>query len=145
MLHEVHGPQFVSGFWKNWTPAFIVCLIFQNQISCSDHLTSLLTRSPPESWTCPHSTVLIGFICRGFRKTMETRDFHWLYSMVRCCHQTSSRPRRVFLLGLVQMKVAADWHRHSLTCYTRVWLSTSDLPLHVHSQKLAPRFVDLSQ
>lgn len=32
----------------------------------------------------------------------------------------------------------------SLTCYTpiRVWLSTSDLPLHVHSQKLAPRFVD---
>lgn len=89
-----------------------------------------------------HSTVLIGISCHSSRKMMETRDFHWLYSMVRCCHQTSARLRRIFLLGLEQMKVAADWHRHSLTCYTRVWLSTSDLPLHVHSQKLAPRFVD---
>lgn len=41
MFHEVHGPQFVSGFWKNWTPTFIVCLIFQNQTSWSEHLTSL--------------------------------------------------------------------------------------------------------
>lgn len=106
------------------------------------HWSVLTTRSPPQSRTCPHSTVLIGISSRSSRKTMETRDFHWLYSMVRCCHQTSSRPWRVFLLGLVQMKVAPNWHRHSLTCYTRVWLSTIDLPLHVHSQKLAPRFVD---
>lgn len=101
------------------------------------HWSVLTTRSPPQSRTCPHSTLLIGISCRGSRKMMETRDFHWLYSMVRCCHQTSARPRRVFLRGLVQMKVAADRHRHSLTCYTRVWLSTNDLPLHVHSQKLA--------
>lgn len=106
------------------------------------HWSVLTTRSPPQSRTCPHSTVPIGISCRGSRKTLETRDLHWLYSMVRCCHQTSARPRRVFLLGLVQVKVAADWHRHSLTCYTRVWLSTGDLPLHGHSQKLASRFVD---
>lgn len=49
MLHKVYGPQFVSGFWKNWTPAFIVCLIFQNQTSWSDHLTSL---------ECAYNTIL---------------------------------------------------------------------------------------
>ncbi|KAI3353030.1 hypothetical protein L3Q82_019603, partial [Scortum barcoo] len=40
------------------------------------------------------------------------------------------------------MKTAADRHRRPAPVYTpgqKVWLSTKDLPLHVHTRKLAPR------
>lgn len=43
-----------------------------------------------------------------------------------------------------RMKPAADRHRQPTPPYRpgqRVWLATRDLPLHVHSRKLAPRFV----
>ncbi|KAI3376926.1 hypothetical protein L3Q82_000016 [Scortum barcoo] len=43
-----------------------------------------------------------------------------------------------------RMKTAADCHRRPAPAYTlgqKVWLSTKDLPLHVHSKKLTPRFV----
>ncbi|KAI3355188.1 hypothetical protein L3Q82_018045, partial [Scortum barcoo] len=42
-------------------------------------------------------------------------------------------------------KETADCRRRPASTYTpgqRVWLSTKDLPLHVHARKLAPRFVD---
>ncbi|KAI3353834.1 hypothetical protein L3Q82_005049 [Scortum barcoo] len=44
------------------------------------------------------------------------------------------------------MKIAADRHRRPVPSYTpgqKVWLSTKDLPLHVHTCKLAPRWHQL--
>ncbi|KAI3354259.1 hypothetical protein L3Q82_018790, partial [Scortum barcoo] len=41
-----------------------------------------------------------------------------------------------------RMKAATDRHRRPAPAYRlgqKVWLSTKDLPLHVHSRKLAPR------
>lgn len=141
MLHEVHGPQFASGFWKNWTPAFIVCLIFQNQTSWSDHLTSLecayntipTTVTDMSPFHCAYRYQLPWFQENDGDKGLPLTIFHGEMLPPDLGQASEGLPPR-----------PGTDEGGSLMCYTPiwVWLSTSDLPLHLHSQKLAPRLMD---
>ena len=66
------------------------------------------------------------------------------HAMVRRCRKVWAGARQVLLRTSVRMKAAADRSLRAAPVYRtgqRVWLSTKDLPLHVHSRKLASRFV----
>ncbi|KAI3363739.1 hypothetical protein L3Q82_001203 [Scortum barcoo] len=66
------------------------------------------------------------------------------HALARRCRKIWAAARRMLLQEQAWMKTAADHHRHPVPVYTpgqKVWLSTKDLPLHVDTRKLAPRFV----
>ncbi|KAI3354996.1 hypothetical protein L3Q82_004791 [Scortum barcoo] len=66
------------------------------------------------------------------------------HALVRRSHKIWEAARDMLQKGQARMKAAADRGRRPAPAYQpgqKVWLSTKDLPLHVHSRKLAPRFV----
>ncbi|KAI3361639.1 hypothetical protein L3Q82_001999 [Scortum barcoo] len=61
--------------------------------------------------------------------------------MAKRCRKIWAAARRMLLRGQERMKAAADRRRRPAPVYApgqKVWLSTEDLPLHMHSRKLAP-------
>lgn len=123
------------------------CLVSQNQATWSDHLTwvEYAHNTLPSA-----ATGLSPFQCaNGYQPPLFPANEKEVtvpsaHAMVRRCHRIWAGARRALLRSSVRMKVAADKHRRPAPPYRpgqRVWLATKDLPLHVHSRKLAPRFV----
>ncbi|KAI3357261.1 hypothetical protein L3Q82_015716, partial [Scortum barcoo] len=63
------------------------------------------------------------------------------HAMVRRCRRVWAAVRRVLLRGQARIKKADDRHSRSYAPGQKVWLPTKDLPLHVHTRKLAPRYL----
>ncbi|XP_036066925.1 uncharacterized protein LOC118598371 [Oryzias melastigma] len=66
------------------------------------------------------------------------------YASVRRCRQAWRRARQALLRTVETYRTAANRRRVPAPPYQtgqKVWLSTSNLPLHLESKKLAPRFV----
>ena len=123
------------------------CLVSQNQASWSDHLTwvEYAHNTLPSA-----ATGLSPFQCaNGYQPPlfpvaeMEV-TVPSAHAVVRRCRRVWAGARRALLRSSARMKAAADKRRRPAPPYRpgqRVWLATKDLPLHVHSRKLAPRFV----
>ncbi len=123
------------------------CLVSQNPASWSKHLVwvEYAHNSLPTSSTgmSPFRCVF-GYQPPVFAETEKEVTVPSAHAMVRRCRRIWAAARKVLLRSVDCMKAAADRRRRSAPVYVpgqRVWLSTRDLPLHVSSRKLAPRFV----
>ena len=123
------------------------CLVSQNQASWSKHLTwvEYAHNTLPTS-----ATGLSPFQCAYgyqpplFQETEGEVTVPSAHAMVRRCHRIWAAARRVLLRSATRMKSVADRQRRPAPCYRpgqKVWLATKDLPLHVMSRKLAPKFI----
>jgi len=122
------------------------CLVSQKQTTWSDHLTWIEYAHN----TLPSAaTGLSPFQCANgyqpplFPANEEEVKVPSVHAMVHC-RRVWAGARQALLRTSARMKSAADRHRRAAPLYRpgqKAWLSTKDLPLHVHSKKLAPRFV----
>ncbi|KAI3377948.1 hypothetical protein L3Q82_009079 [Scortum barcoo] len=123
------------------------CLVAQNQTTWSDHLTwvEYAHNSLPTAATgLSPFQVVHGYQPPLFPANEEEVTVPSAHALARRCRKIWAAARRMLLRGQARMKTAADRHRRPAPVYTpgqKVWLSTKDLPLHVHTRKLAPRFV----
>ena len=123
------------------------CLVSQNQASWSKHLVwveyahntlpTAATRLTP--FQCVYGYQPPLFPANEGEVTVPSA-----HAMVRRCRRIWAGARRALLRSASQMKKVVDRHRRPAPSYRpgqSVWLATKDLPLHVMSRKLAPRFV----
>ncbi|KAI3359103.1 hypothetical protein L3Q82_002639 [Scortum barcoo] len=129
------------------------CLVAQNQTTWSQHLTWMDRVRAQHPSHSSHGT--LAFSCRPWISAtsvfgLRTRGYR---SIGSCSGQEKSQDlgsctRDMLQKGQARMKAAADRGRRPAPAYQpgqKVWLSTKDLPLHVHSRKLAPRAQPWSQ
>lgn len=123
------------------------CLVSRNQTTWSDHLTwvEVAHNTLPTA-----ATGLSPFHCvNGFQPPLFPNNEEEVmvpsaHAMIRRCRRVWAGARQSLLRSSARMKAVADVHRRVAPSYSpgqKVWLSTKDLPLHVASKKLAPRFV----
>ncbi|KAI3368795.1 hypothetical protein L3Q82_025780, partial [Scortum barcoo] len=119
------------------------CLVAQNQMTWSDHLTwvEYAHNSLPTAATgLSPFQVVHGYQPPLFPINEEEVTVPSAHALARtvqenlgCCTADAQ--------GQARMKTAVDRHWSPAPVYTpgqNVWLSTKDLPLHVHTKKLAP-------
>ncbi|KAI3358925.1 hypothetical protein L3Q82_015316, partial [Scortum barcoo] len=95
----------------------------------------------PESILPPDLVVVHGYQPPLFPTNEEEVTVPSAHAMARRCRKIWAAARRMLLRGQERMKATADRHCCPAPVYApgqKEWLSTKDLPLHVHSRKLAP-------
>ena len=123
------------------------CLVSQNPTTWSRklvwveyaHNTLLTSATGMSPFKCVY-----GYQPPLFRETEKEVTVPSAHALVRRCQRIWTAARNTLLRSGERMKTAADRRRRPAPPYhpgQKVWLSTRDLPLHVASKKLAPRFV----
>ncbi|KAI3358926.1 hypothetical protein L3Q82_015317 [Scortum barcoo] len=133
------GPQFVS--------------MDRTKASWSDHLmwVEYAHNSLPTAATrLSPFQVFHGYQPPLFPTNEEEVTVPSAHAMARRCRKIWAAARRMLLRGQERMKATADRHCRPAPVYApdqKEWLSTKDLPLHVHSRKLAsqPLYTPLVQ
>ncbi|KAI3376751.1 hypothetical protein L3Q82_000348 [Scortum barcoo] len=123
------------------------CLVAQNQTTWSQHLTWIEyahNTLPTAATGLSPFHVVHGYQPPVFSACEQEVTVPSAHALVRRSHKIWEAARDMLQKGQARMKAAADRGRRPAPAYQpgqKVWLSTKDLPLHVHSRKLAPRFV----
>ncbi|KAI3357960.1 hypothetical protein L3Q82_002952 [Scortum barcoo] len=120
------------------------CLVAQNQTTWSQHLTWIEyahNTLPTAATGLSPFHVVHGYQPPVFSACEQEVTVPSAHALVRRSHKIWEAARDMLQKGQARMKAAADRGRRPAPAYQpgqKVWLSTKDLPLHVHSRKLAP-------